>query len=173
MLVPVVVSTPEKSTVVVGVGVGNVGVATGVGVGVAVGVGAGVATGVGATTLIVVATVDVWDPSAICSEIPTEDAPEPEGGREEVIRKEYINPPSNYAPSTIKSHHSRHHSSHHSSHHSTHRSRSHSTRAPSPSSATTITQRQPSPARTHRSHRDRGRRIAGAGTVVEERKTVV
>lgn len=98
--------------------------------------------------------------------------PEPEVGHEEIIKKEYINPPSDFAPSTIKSHHSRHHSSHHSSHHSR-RSRSHSTRAPSPSSATTVTQRQPSPARTYRSHRDRGRSVSGAGTVFEEKKTVV
>ncbi|KAK6437071.1 hypothetical protein LTR95_006737 [Oleoguttula sp. CCFEE 5521] len=79
---------------------------------------------------------------------------EPEGYREEVIRKEYINPPSDFLPApSVHSHKSR--------------SRARSTRAPSPSSVSTVTRRL-SPARTNR---DRGRSVSG--TVFEERKTVV
>jgi len=86
-------------------------------------------------------------------------APPQEFGHEELIRKEYINPPSDFAPSTIKSHHSRH-SSHHSK----------SRRAPSPSIAPSAS-RHLSPPRSERSHRTRGRSASEA--VFQERKTVV
>lgn len=85
-------------------------------------------------------------------------------GHEELIRKEYINPPSDFAPSTIKSHRSRH--SRHESHHSHSRSR----RAPSPSIAPSGT-RHLSPPRSERSHRTRGRSASEA--IFQERKTVV
>ncbi|KAM0718680.1 hypothetical protein Q7P37_005751 [Cladosporium fusiforme] len=92
-------------------------------------------------------------------------APPQEFGHEELIRKEYINPPSNFAPSTIQSHHS-----HHSRHGSSHHSRSRSKRAPSPSIAPSGS-RHLSPPRSERSHRTRGRSASEA--VVQERRTVV
>ena len=92
-------------------------------------------------------------------------APPQEMGHEELIRKEYINPPSDFAPSTIKSHHSHHtHHSRHSSHHSKSR------RAPSPSIAPSAS-RHLSPPRSERSHRTRGRSASEA--IFSERKTVV
>jgi hypothetical protein len=92
-------------------------------------------------------------------------APPPEMGHEELIRKEYINPPSDFAPSTIKSHHTHHtHHSRHSSHHSKSR------RAPSPSIAPSAS-RHLSPPRSERSHRTRGRSASEA--IFSERKTVV
>lgn len=83
-----------------------------------------------------------------------EEAPAPpqEFGHEELIRKEYINPPSNFAPSVAKSH----------------RSRSH--RAPSPSIAPPPS-RHLSPPRSTVSHRTRGRSASEA--IFQERKTVV
>jgi hypothetical protein len=86
-------------------------------------------------------------------------APPQEFGHEELIRKEYINPPSDFAPSTVKSHHSRHESHH-----------SRSRRAPSPSVAPSAS-RHLSPPRSERSHRTRGRSASEA--VFQERKTVV
>jgi hypothetical protein len=90
-----------------------------------------------------------------------EEAPAPpqEFGHEELIRKEYVNPPSDFAPSTIKSHHSRHESHH-----------SRSRRAPSPSVAPSAS-RHLSPPRSERSHRTRGRSASEA--VFQERKTVI
>jgi len=92
-----------------------------------------------------------------------EEAPAPpqEFGHEELIRKEYINPPSDFAPSAMKSHHS-------------HRSRSH--RAPSPSIAPPQSVAPPpsrhlSPPRSVASHRTRGRSASEA--IFQERKTVV
>lgn len=83
-------------------------------------------------------------------------------GHEELIRKEYINPPSDFAPSTIKSH-----KSHHSRHTSRH---SQSRRAPSPSVAPSRS-RHLSPPRSEASHRTRGRSASEA--IVQERRTVI
>jgi hypothetical protein len=93
-----------------------------------------------------------------------EEAPAPpqEFGHEELVRKEYINPPSDFAPSVMKSHHS--HRSHHSKSH----------RAPSPSVApppSVHPSRHLSPPRSTVSHRTRGRSASEA--IFQERKTVV
>lgn len=92
-------------------------------------------------------------------------APPQELGHEELIRKEYINPPSDFAPSTTKSRHSRHESRHESRH-----SASRSRRAPSPSIAPSRS-RHLSPPRSEVSHRTRGRSASEA--IVQERKTVI